>query len=90
MAALDCYLSRRSNGLYILTEKPPREALVGTFDVIDLYPILGDALAWQTGACAFVIEKILGEKLRRLDILPVTLSITKGHGPRQTIGEKYG
>jgi hypothetical protein len=60
---LNCYLTRRANGLYLLTYGPPVIANVGNTERQDAYPAPGDAIAfnnicewaakliWRIGAC---------------------------------------
>jgi hypothetical protein len=56
-AAVKAYLTRRRNGLFLLTHDPPVLAHVGKLQKKDAYPRPGDLLAFNN-ICVFAAEAL--------------------------------
>lgn len=57
--AMRCYMSRRANGTYILSHKPPIRCRVGKSDHEDLYFAYGDAFCVRD-LCEWQAKHIFG------------------------------
>ncbi len=69
------WLTRRSNGLWLLTAKRPIIATVGDSNLSDAYPEPGDALAFNN-MCPRAVESIWGIRrsdCERLQSIPVVV-----------------
>lgn len=57
---MNVYVTRRPNGLYMLTRLPPLRVLVGMSDTEDLYVKPGDPIG-VNNLCPAIVHSLMGE-----------------------------